>query len=68
MNPDFLSANSEMEESAWLELGLTQTDKLALRDLLKLPFEKVIVSHGYPIHTRSAFERALELPPWNSEE
>jgi glyoxylase-like metal-dependent hydrolase (beta-lactamase superfamily II) len=35
----------------------------ALRDLLKLPFERVIVSHGEPVHTRTAFERALELPP-----
>jgi glyoxylase-like metal-dependent hydrolase (beta-lactamase superfamily II) len=35
----------------------------ALRDLLELPFEKVIVSHGHPVHTRSDFERALERPP-----
>src|SRR5262245_15663261 len=36
----------------------------ALRDLLQLPFERVIVSHGRPVHDRAAFERALELPPW----
>ncbi len=36
----------------------------ALRDLLELPFEHVIVSHGDPVHDRAAFERALELPPW----
>ena len=36
----------------------------ALRALLDLPFERVIVSHGEPVHTRSAFERALELPTW----
>jgi hypothetical protein len=36
----------------------------ALRALLDLPFEHVIVSHGEPVHTRSAYERALELPPW----
>ncbi|HEY7088990.1 MAG TPA: MBL fold metallo-hydrolase [Tepidisphaeraceae bacterium] len=36
----------------------------ALRELLELPFEQVIVSHGEPVHTRTAFERALELPPW----
>ena len=36
-----------------------------LRDLLKLPFEQVIVSHGKPVHTRAAYERALELPPWS---
>jgi glyoxylase-like metal-dependent hydrolase (beta-lactamase superfamily II) len=37
----------------------------ALRALLELPFEHVIVSHGDPLHDRPAFERALELPPWN---
>jgi len=36
----------------------------ALRALLELPFEHVIVSHGDPVHSRAAFERALELPPW----
>jgi hypothetical protein len=23
------------------------------------------VSHGDPVHTRAAYERALELPPWS---
>ncbi len=36
----------------------------ALRALLDLPFELVIVSHGEPVHDRAAYERALELPPW----
>lgn len=36
----------------------------ALRDLLDLPFERVIVSHGEPVHTRAAYERALGLAPW----
>jgi hypothetical protein len=36
----------------------------ALRALLELPFEHVIVSHGEPVHDRPAFERALELTPW----
>jgi hypothetical protein len=35
----------------------------ALRKLLELPFEHVIVAHGEPVHDRSAFVRALELPP-----
>jgi hypothetical protein len=35
----------------------------ALRELLELPFERVIVAHGEPVHDREAFERALELPP-----
>jgi hypothetical protein len=37
----------------------------AFRAMLELPFEHVIVSHGEPVHDRAAFERALELPPWN---
>jgi glyoxylase-like metal-dependent hydrolase (beta-lactamase superfamily II) len=37
---------------------------VALRALLDLPFETVVVSHGAPVHDRAAFERALELPPW----
>ena len=36
----------------------------ALRALLELPFEHVIISHGEPVHDRAAFERALGLPPW----
>ena len=36
----------------------------ALRALLDLPFERVIVSHGEPVHDRTAYERALERPPW----
>lgn len=37
----------------------------ALRDLLELPFELVIVSHGDPVHDRAAYERALARPPWS---
>jgi glyoxylase-like metal-dependent hydrolase (beta-lactamase superfamily II) len=36
----------------------------ALRALLELPFERVIISHGEPVHSRAAYERALGLPPW----
>jgi glyoxylase-like metal-dependent hydrolase (beta-lactamase superfamily II) len=36
----------------------------ALRALLELPFERVIVSHGEPVHDRAAYERALEREPW----
>jgi hypothetical protein len=36
----------------------------ALRALLELPFEHVIVSHGEPVHDRAAFERALDAQPW----
>jgi glyoxylase-like metal-dependent hydrolase (beta-lactamase superfamily II) len=37
----------------------------ALRAMLDLPFEHVIVSHGEPVHDRAAFERALDLSPWS---
>jgi glyoxylase-like metal-dependent hydrolase (beta-lactamase superfamily II) len=37
----------------------------ALRGLLELPFEQVLVSHGEPVHTRSDFEAALEREPWS---
>ena len=36
----------------------------ALRTLLELPFEHVIVSHGEPVHDRAAYQRALERPAW----
>jgi hypothetical protein len=36
----------------------------ALRALLDLPFEHVIVAHGEPVHDRAAYERALTLTPW----
>jgi hypothetical protein len=36
----------------------------ALRALLELPFEHVLVSHGEPVHTRAEFEAALGREPW----
>jgi hypothetical protein len=36
----------------------------ALRNLLELPFELVVVSQGAPVHDRAAFESALELRPY----
>jgi hypothetical protein len=38
----------------------------ALRAVLDLPFEHVVVAHGEPVHDRAAFERALNLPPYSS--
>jgi glyoxylase-like metal-dependent hydrolase (beta-lactamase superfamily II) len=40
----------------------------ALRALLELPFERVLVSHGEPVHDRAAFEAALEQEPWSRDE
>ncbi len=37
----------------------------ALRALLDLPFEHVLVSHGEPVHARADFEAALEREPWS---
>jgi hypothetical protein len=37
----------------------------ALRAMLELPFEHVLVSHGEPVHTRADFEAALEREPWS---
>jgi hypothetical protein len=37
----------------------------ALRALLELPFQHVLVSHGEPVHDRRAYERALESSPWS---
>jgi hypothetical protein len=38
----------------------------ALRAMLDLPFERVIISHcdTEPVHTRAEFEKALGRPPW----
>jgi len=36
----------------------------ALRALLDLDFEHVLVSHGEPVHDREAFAAALERAPW----
>jgi len=36
----------------------------ALRAMLDLPFERVIVSHGEPVHGRAEFENALGREAW----
>ena len=40
----------------------------ALRALLELPFEHVLVSHGEPVHARADFEAALEREPYSQSE
>jgi hypothetical protein len=38
----------------------------ALRDMLELPFEHVLVSHGEPVHDRPDFEAALGRVPYSA--
>jgi hypothetical protein len=40
----------------------------AMRALLDLPFERVLTSHGNPVHDRAAFESALRAPPSSNAE
>ena len=40
----------------------------ALRAMLDLPFEHVLVSHGDPVHTRADFAAALDRDPWGAVE
>jgi hypothetical protein len=40
----------------------------ALRELLALPFEHVLVAHGEPVHNREEFQAALEREPWSQDE
>jgi glyoxylase-like metal-dependent hydrolase (beta-lactamase superfamily II) len=40
----------------------------AMRGLLKLPFQRVLTSHGEPVHDRAAFENALQVPPSSNAE
>ena len=55
----------EGELRVWDTPSLEERALPALRALLDIPFERVIVSHGEPVHDRAAFERALELPTWD---
>jgi hypothetical protein len=48
--------------SPWDEEGPLR----ALRGLLTLPFRRVIVSHGAPVHDRAAYMEAVNAPPWTT--
>jgi glyoxylase-like metal-dependent hydrolase (beta-lactamase superfamily II) len=62
---DALTAQGDGELRVWDSPWHTERALPALRALLELPFERVIVSHGEPVHDRAAYERALELPTWS---
>jgi hypothetical protein len=49
----------------WWSPVLERRTLPALRAMLDLPFERVLVSHGEPEHTRAAFEAALDREPWS---
>jgi glyoxylase-like metal-dependent hydrolase (beta-lactamase superfamily II) len=61
---DGMTAQGDGQLRVWATPWHEERVVPALRALLELPFERVIVSHGEPVHDRAAFERALELPPW----
>jgi hypothetical protein len=48
----------------WASPYFQERALLAMRAFLELPFERVIVSHGEPVHTRAEYERALGREPW----
>jgi hypothetical protein len=49
----------------WWSPALAELTLPALRAMLELPFEMVLVSHGEPVHSRAEFEAALEREPWS---
>jgi hypothetical protein len=57
----------EGELRVWATPWHEQAVLPALRALLDLPFEHVVVAHGEPVHDRAAFERALTLAPWSGD-
>ena len=50
----------------WASRDHEQRTLPALRALLELDFEHVLVSHGEPVHDRDAFVAALEREPWST--
>jgi len=62
-HPDW-TPDSDFDGPVTCTCAIEQRALPALRDLLELPFERVIVSHGDPVHDPAAFERALTHAPW----
>ncbi|MBA2522282.1 MAG: hypothetical protein H0V25_03015 [Solirubrobacterales bacterium] len=54
----------EGELRIWSAPGFEGRVLPAFRAMLELPFKRVLVSHGEPVHDRAAFEGALGRPPW----
>ena len=55
----------EGELCVWVAPSHEKRALPALRELSELPFEHLIVSHGEPVQSHAAFERALSLAPWS---
>ncbi|HET6869565.1 MAG TPA: hypothetical protein VFH80_26875 [Solirubrobacteraceae bacterium] len=56
------------ELRVWSSPRLEERTLPALRAMLSLPFEHVLVSHGEPVHTRADFVAALDREPWSVAE
>jgi len=52
------------ELRTWTMADIEGNAPRALRALLRRPFERVIISHGEPVHSRAEYERAVERRPW----
>ncbi len=65
-------ADALTERNGGLRIWSTPWDEAgprhALGRLLRLPFKWVIISHGFPVHGRQAYVRALKWDPWMSDE
>ena len=55
------------ELRTWTMRDIDGSAPRALRALLRLAFERVIISHGEPVHSRAEYERALERRPWPAD-
>jgi hypothetical protein len=65
---DALTAPGDGELRVWASARHAERALPALRELLELPFEHVIVSHGEPVHTREDYVAALEREPYSEPE
>jgi hypothetical protein len=56
------------ELRVWWTPMLERRTLPALREMLDLPFDWVLVSHGEPVHRRDDFIAALDREPWSKAE
>lgn len=60
----FTERNGEL--MVWISRWHEKREVPALRAMLELPFERIVISHcdEEPVHSRAEFERAIERPPY----